>query len=75
MKIYVQTTGDWSVGIPGQDAVVDMDVSEMDTNDRAVITEQLKRAFGQIWGEKCDVRFEDELDGSDGEDADVPSVF
>jgi hypothetical protein len=48
-KISIWHEGDSSVGIQGDTATLEMDISYMDAADWDFAVEQLKYAFGQIW--------------------------
>jgi hypothetical protein len=64
MKIFISTPGDSSVGIPGNDAIIEMEIPETadtDRENRLIVETQLKAAFGEMWCEQPRVIFEDQL--------------
>ena len=62
MKFYVWCTGDRSVGIPGQEATVEMEVEKENVAD---VKEMLKSAFGDIFDEKCHVMTDEEMEAEE----------
>lgn len=70
-SVHVWTTGDMSVGLPGQNAVVQaegdflIDLTNYDEADRApalqAFREKIKDAFQSIWDETPNVAFDYEV--------------
>ena len=54
-KILVEHKGDESVGIPGEQAWIEMDLTGSHKNEIEFIRKELKTTFETIWSFKCDV--------------------
>lgn len=62
-KIYMESPGDRSVGIPPEFAELEMSIDTEDTDERERVRELLKATFAEIWDNGgVWVLFEDEID-------------
>lgn len=63
MEIHIWTNGDPSVGLPGENATVEIEIpADFTAEDRNLVRTELQKAFSAIWDEKPHVAFQDELD-------------